>query len=341
MNVTGESFDYGPYRFLPECDPGFVAAYFDASGLYAFGRQPAAVLWNLERLAEALLPLSTEAALRAALGEFAARLPHARSRKGCSRASAWRRAMPHRDDELARAVFGFLEESRVGFDQFFFDWYGGAASAARAAASPAATATAAPASSALRGLLEAYSSDRVRAARAAVLPARHAVHAADRRDRGALGRRSPSATTGRRSTPSSAPSPSSAPPWGGAGNGERPPRVPAGAAGAYGSRRALRPAQPALRLAARRLHVDPGSVVAAIGRAAAADPRPRRHRRVAHHARARLVSGVARVGDMAFAPEALPADAVTAVLCAGLTDRGAGRVRLALIYAEPDTGGTS
>src|SRR5690606_15087451 len=27
MNVTGESFDYGPYRFLPAYDPRFTAAY--------------------------------------------------------------------------------------------------------------------------------------------------------------------------------------------------------------------------------------------------------------------------------------------------------------------------
>jgi hypothetical protein len=41
MNITGESFDYGPYRFLPTYDPEFTAAYFDHHGLYAFGRQPA------------------------------------------------------------------------------------------------------------------------------------------------------------------------------------------------------------------------------------------------------------------------------------------------------------
>ena len=29
MNITGESFDYGPYRFLPRNDPNFTAAYFD------------------------------------------------------------------------------------------------------------------------------------------------------------------------------------------------------------------------------------------------------------------------------------------------------------------------
>ena len=54
LNLTGESFDYGPWRFLPKHDPGFVAAYFDQTGLYAYGRQPAAVRWNLERLVEAL-----------------------------------------------------------------------------------------------------------------------------------------------------------------------------------------------------------------------------------------------------------------------------------------------
>src|SRR4051812_13862313 len=54
MNITGESFDYGPYRFLPFSDPNFTAAYFDQSGLYSFGRQPEAVFWNLQQLAGCL-----------------------------------------------------------------------------------------------------------------------------------------------------------------------------------------------------------------------------------------------------------------------------------------------
>ncbi len=54
INITGESFDYGPYRFLPHYDTSFTAAYFDHQGLYAYGRQPVMVLWNLERLAESL-----------------------------------------------------------------------------------------------------------------------------------------------------------------------------------------------------------------------------------------------------------------------------------------------
>ena len=38
INVTGESFDYWPWRFTPEWDLEFTAAYFDHAGLYAFGR---------------------------------------------------------------------------------------------------------------------------------------------------------------------------------------------------------------------------------------------------------------------------------------------------------------
>jgi len=29
MSITGESFDYGPYAFIPTYDRQFTAAYFD------------------------------------------------------------------------------------------------------------------------------------------------------------------------------------------------------------------------------------------------------------------------------------------------------------------------
>jgi len=70
MVVTGESFDYGPWRFLPYSDPSFTAAYFDERGLYAFGRQPSAALWNLSQLAECLTLLTDAAPLEQELGRF-------------------------------------------------------------------------------------------------------------------------------------------------------------------------------------------------------------------------------------------------------------------------------
>lgn len=70
MNISGESFDYGPWRWLPEWNPGFTAAYFDHQGLYAFGRQPEAIYWNCGQLGVALRPLVDAPPLIAALNRF-------------------------------------------------------------------------------------------------------------------------------------------------------------------------------------------------------------------------------------------------------------------------------
>jgi uncharacterized protein YdiU (UPF0061 family) len=71
LNITGESFDYGPWRFVPTSDPNFTAAYFDENGLYAFGRQPEAVSWALAQLGGALsLVCPASALLEAELKRF-------------------------------------------------------------------------------------------------------------------------------------------------------------------------------------------------------------------------------------------------------------------------------
>ncbi|NBW75396.1 MAG: YdiU family protein [Sphingomonadaceae bacterium] len=70
MNISGESFDYGPWRWLPAWDPSFTAAYFDHSGLYAFGRQPEALHWNCGQLGVALRLLVDAPPLIAALERF-------------------------------------------------------------------------------------------------------------------------------------------------------------------------------------------------------------------------------------------------------------------------------
>ena len=40
MSIAGESFDYGPYAFIPQYDPQFTAAYFDYFGRYCYSNQP-------------------------------------------------------------------------------------------------------------------------------------------------------------------------------------------------------------------------------------------------------------------------------------------------------------
>lgn len=135
INVTGESFDYGPWRFLPVLDPSFTAAYFDSTGLYAYGRQPDALFWNLTRLAECLLVVAEKESLETALGVFAPAL-----QDEFMHALLWRLGIQSKneeaDAELAQAVWTFLSQSKAPFEQMFFDWYGGGVNAERAANSP-------------------------------------------------------------------------------------------------------------------------------------------------------------------------------------------------------------
>ncbi|GJE27491.1 Protein adenylyltransferase SelO [Methylobacterium organophilum] len=140
INVTGESFDYGPWRFAPENDPAFTAAYFDQFGLYSFGRQPEALFWNLSRLAECLIPLVPQDRLEAALKGFGPAL-----QQGFAEAILFRLGIVPREGEgeaalhrLVGSFWSFLETTRAPFERVFFDWRGGLASEARAAASPAA-----------------------------------------------------------------------------------------------------------------------------------------------------------------------------------------------------------
>jgi len=57
VTITGEALDFGPCAFMDEYDPGTVFSSIDRQGRYAFNQQPVVTQWNLERLAEALLPL--------------------------------------------------------------------------------------------------------------------------------------------------------------------------------------------------------------------------------------------------------------------------------------------
>ena len=155
INVTGESFDYGPWRFLPAYDPAFTAAYFDETGLYAYGRQPTVLMWNLTRLAECLLPLAGQAELEAALGTF----PPAFQRELAAavlRRLGLRSAGEERDTALVTALFDFLETTQAPFEQTFFDWRGGSSSTERAARSPSAGLYASPGFAPVRAALAGF-----------------------------------------------------------------------------------------------------------------------------------------------------------------------------------------
>jgi uncharacterized protein YdiU (UPF0061 family) len=151
INITGESFDYGPWRFVPTFDPEFTAAYFDHQGLYAFGRQPDTLLWNLARLAECLLPLAGQDQLEQALAGF---VPAFRAdlTRAILRRLGLAPAGEAADAALGQAVWSFLQASQVPFEQMFFDLYGGLAEN-RLTNSPAASFYAAESFAPLRAAL--------------------------------------------------------------------------------------------------------------------------------------------------------------------------------------------
>ena len=57
MTVSGETIDYGPCAFMDYYDPKTVFSSIDVAGRYCYGNQPAILVWNLSKLAEALIPL--------------------------------------------------------------------------------------------------------------------------------------------------------------------------------------------------------------------------------------------------------------------------------------------
>ena len=161
LNVTGESFDYGPWRFLPWLDPGFTAAYFDQTGLYSFGRQADAVFWALRQLAATLRPLADEAALIEALNAFGPAWVlesqvAIRARFGLADAGE------AAGQALVDSTFALLSEGgeALGFEGLFFDWFGGEVSQGRALAGPRAGFYVGETFTAFRSALFAHGPDR-------------------------------------------------------------------------------------------------------------------------------------------------------------------------------------
>jgi uncharacterized protein YdiU (UPF0061 family) len=122
--ITGESFDYGPWRFTPDWDPDFTAAYFDYQGLYAFGRQPEAVHWDLAQLAGSLTLVAEAPPLSDTLAGWGDRFQDALvaamlKRLGVAPVS------PEDDRTLTAALVRALQSREAQIDRIFFDWRGG------------------------------------------------------------------------------------------------------------------------------------------------------------------------------------------------------------------------
>ncbi|WP_132250574.1 protein adenylyltransferase SelO [Methylobacterium segetis] len=123
MSVAGETIDYGPCAFLDTYDPKTAFSSIDRHGRYAYGNQPRIALWNLTRLAEALLPLLADdeaaavAEAEAALGGFAPRF-EAAYHEGLNRKLGLA-TQREGDSDLASDLLALMAENQADFTLTF------------------------------------------------------------------------------------------------------------------------------------------------------------------------------------------------------------------------------
>ena len=124
INVTGESFDYGPWRFTPDWDPDFTAAYFDHYGLYSFGRQPEAIHWDLAQFAGCMSLVTDAPPLSDGLAQWSGRFEDELVDALLGRLGV-EPLTRESDRELAGALLRALQSREALINRLFFDWRGG------------------------------------------------------------------------------------------------------------------------------------------------------------------------------------------------------------------------
>lgn len=127
MSITGESFDYGPYGFIPTYDPKFIAAYFDYSGRYSYGNQPLICRINLEMLQLPLMTIISPKQLEMSLSHFDDYY-RAAYRQSMLQKLGFEEIKGSEGDELLEKTLDVLKTSQIGYHHFFaalanqFNW---------------------------------------------------------------------------------------------------------------------------------------------------------------------------------------------------------------------------
>ncbi len=118
MSITGESFDYGPYAFIPTYDPAFTAAYFDYYGRYCYGNQPDICRWNLEMLQLPLEAVISVADMEAGLAKYEEHY-YTTYRQLMVNKLGFKQLPEQQANELLGLTIEFLKESQMGYHAFF------------------------------------------------------------------------------------------------------------------------------------------------------------------------------------------------------------------------------
>ena len=120
MSIAGESFDYGPYAFIPTYDARFTAAYFDYGGRYSYGNQPYICKFNLELLQKPLSLVTEQSSLETGLVQFDDAYQH------CYQQLMLRRlgfdsAIGSIGSELLNQTIELLRDTEISYQDFFVE----------------------------------------------------------------------------------------------------------------------------------------------------------------------------------------------------------------------------
>lgn len=118
MSITGESFDYGPYAFIPSYDPEFTAAYFDYFRRYSYGRQPAICKLNLAALQEPLAAVIDPANMADSLATFDDYYQVEYRRLMLQKLGFSQTQLPELE-QLLDLTLQTLEDTQIGYHDFF------------------------------------------------------------------------------------------------------------------------------------------------------------------------------------------------------------------------------
>ena len=117
MSILGLTLDYGPYGFMEAFDQAFTPNHSDHAGRYAFDQQPGVGLWNVVRLAEALVPLINQEEAQEAVDAYRPAFEQhlglrLRAKLGFSESRP-------EDTNLIRDLFDLLQAQRADYTRFF------------------------------------------------------------------------------------------------------------------------------------------------------------------------------------------------------------------------------
>lgn len=121
MSITGESFDYGPYAFIPTYDPHFTAAYFDYYSRYSYIHQPDICMWNLEMLQVALQAVIDKADMDAGLIKFGKYFLGNYRLLMLKKLGIEQELSKSETDELLKATIDLLKHYPISYHHFFAD----------------------------------------------------------------------------------------------------------------------------------------------------------------------------------------------------------------------------